>query len=77
MNTEDYQPHGTDFRVEYHYCGFGLYLHCLQALAYLLPAFKIHYIFNPTFIPLNATVFGMRSSLPYHWLPLLLGSSHS
>jgi hypothetical protein len=33
-----------------------------------------HIYFNHNFVPLNATVSGMRGLLPYHWLPLLLGS---
>lgn len=49
MNTEDYQPQGTRFRVYHRYCGFGPYI-CLSARIHLLPLhsrFPIY--FNRTF----------------------------
>jgi hypothetical protein len=64
------------FRVEYLYCGIQPYI-CLLALAHHPPAFGIPHIFNHNFVPLNATVSGMRGLLPCHWLPLLLGSKFS
>jgi hypothetical protein len=42
-NTEDYQPQGTDFRVEYLYCGC-LATVCLSAPAQLSPTLDSQYV---------------------------------
>jgi hypothetical protein len=74
--TEDYQPQGTDFRVEYLYCGFRTTLVLRTRLPSLLH-FSSPTYFNHNFFSINAKVSGMCSLLPSYWLsPLLLGSNY-
>jgi hypothetical protein len=66
-HIKDYQPQGTDFRVEYLYSGVH------SSLAFSVPSSPFAHsqtidIFNPTFTPIIATVFGICSSKLFYWL---------
>ena len=70
-NTEDYQPQGADFRVEYLYCGFRftLVFHTSPTSVHRSTLSRTY--FNQLSSQFNAIVFGMRSCLRFYW-PLIV-----